>query len=110
MICSSPAVSMEEVRVAWNRFRLLNPDEYGLISRDVFRRPPYSNNIFCKQVCVGEGRGRGRGGRGRGEEGGGRRGRGRGRGGRGSCANALYHVHLYSRVAKDVAMEICPCP
>ena len=49
---STPAVTMEEVRVAWNRFRLLNPDEYGCVSRDVFRRPPYSNNMFCKQVGV----------------------------------------------------------
>ena len=49
---SIPAVTVEEVRVAWNRFRLLNPDEYGFISRDVFRQPPYSSNIFCKQVGI----------------------------------------------------------
>ena len=49
---STPAVTVEEVRVAWNRFRLLNPDEYGCVSRDVFKRPPYSNNMFCKQVGV----------------------------------------------------------
>ena len=45
-------VTKEEVKILWNRFRMLNPDESGCISREVFRHPPYSANIFCKQVCV----------------------------------------------------------
>lgn len=29
---------------------MLNPDESGCISREVFRHPPYSTNLFCKQI------------------------------------------------------------
>ena len=43
-------VSEEDARILWHRFKLLEPDDEGFISRDAFRKPPYSTNAFSKQV------------------------------------------------------------
>ena len=51
MVLLVVSVSKEEVKVVWNRFRMLHPDALGCISRENFRRSPYNSNLFCKQVC-----------------------------------------------------------
>lgn len=43
-------VSKTEMQLLWHRFQALGPDVQGCLDRSVFQRPPYSEDIFCRQV------------------------------------------------------------
>ena len=38
------------MQLLWHRFEALGPDVQGCLNRSVFQRPPYNEDIFCRQV------------------------------------------------------------